>query len=69
MYFKPSYFKHWLINSENYGEHRKQRYDEIRNKYGLKPDSENPFDGMEDEPEETKPKSFFSKLKKSVKNK
>ena len=48
---------------EGYGEKRKEKYDEIRAKYGLKGDPNNPFE--EDEPAE-KPvkKSFFSKLKK-----
>ena len=49
---------------EGYGEKRKEKYDEIRAKYGLRGDPNNPFE--EDEPAE-KPapkKSFFSKLKK-----
>ena len=48
---------------EGYGEKRKEKYDEIRAKYGLRGDPNNPFE--EDEPAE-KPapkKSFFSKLK------
>ena len=53
-----------IVILEGYGEKRKEKYDEIRAKYGLRGDPNNPFE--EDEPAE-KPapkKSFFSKLKK-----
>ena len=34
----------YKIRDESYGEKRKEKYDEIRAKYGLKQDSANPFD-------------------------
>ena len=51
----------YTIRDENYGEKRKEKYDEIRAKYGLKPDSINPFDEPE-EPVLEKKKSLFKRL-------
>merc|ERR1712235_28387 len=55
--------KGFKLREEGYGEKRKEKYDEIRAKYGLRSDPNNPFE--EDEPAE-KPvkKSLFSKLTK-----
>merc|ERR1711917_32323 len=52
----------YKTRDENYGEKRKEKYDEIRAKYGLKPESANPFDEPEPEIEVKEKKSFLKKL-------